>query len=107
MKKKIMVAHESAPEDYRHEFNIEFLGGDDRGVIDDIVALLNEELFCDCRFKCEDAPQDAVVQNSSAPNRQMDAIKHVVSAWDCSSEDNLSTMMGLAVAECKNVLQRH
>jgi RecJ-like exonuclease len=54
MKNKILAAHKTMPNKFRHCLNIEFIGNnDDNSVVVEIVELLNENEFRNCIFKIE------------------------------------------------------
>jgi hypothetical protein len=54
VKYKILVAHQSHPEDFRHEIDIDFIGTEWTEVAQEMVNLLNEDNFRDCIFKIDE-----------------------------------------------------
>jgi hypothetical protein len=54
VKYKILVAHQSHPEDFRHEIDIDFIGTEWTEVAQEMVDLLNEDNFRDCIFKIDE-----------------------------------------------------
>lgn len=50
---KILVAHESKPEEFKHEVSISVIGEHGAGLVDEICGLLNGASSCDCIWKWE------------------------------------------------------
>lgn len=65
LKYKVLVAHQSHPEHFRHEIDIDFVGADHTEVAQEIIDLLNENNLRDCIFKID----DSTAEGCEAPDR--------------------------------------
>jgi hypothetical protein len=63
---KLLVAHQSDPTNFRHEFSIDFIGSEDSTVVEDLVAILNGCQFRDCIFKIDEEPTSDNIKVAAA-----------------------------------------
>ena len=53
MKANILVAHISNPKATRRELYVDFIGSEDYRIVQELVDLMNENIFRDCVFSIE------------------------------------------------------